>query len=192
MEEQIKQLSQYLKDQLALGVPEDTLKQASLAQGWDEANFTKALTMAKFNVPLPPTPASPVVPAPSPAPLSKNNIEKENSNDVLFIKTSHKFMAFFSYLGIFFWIPVFFCKNNNFVKFHIRQGFVIFIFEVFAGLLAFFDFKIWLALVICLILTICIVFSLIGIIFAIKGKEKNLFIFSKISEKISFPFMRIL
>lgn len=63
MEEQIKQLSKYLKDQIALGVSEDTLKQASLSQGWDEANFTKALTMAKFNVPLPPTPASPVAPA---------------------------------------------------------------------------------------------------------------------------------
>lgn len=70
MEEQIKQLSVYLKDQISKGVSEDVLKGVSLGQGWNEGDFFKALALAKGQA-LPPTPSGAPVP-PSPSGLSQN------------------------------------------------------------------------------------------------------------------------
>src|SRR3989339_1689267 len=74
-----------------------------------------------------------------------------------------KLVTIFSYLSILFWAPIFICKDNPTIKFHIRQGFVLFLAEIVTGLVAFFDFRVWLGIVISLLMCTWIILSLLGI-----------------------------
>ncbi len=114
----------------------------------------------------------------------------EQNSQIPLATTPRNLMAIFSYLGILFWVPIFICKDNPILKFHIKQGFVLFLAEVVTGLLTFFDFQIWLGIIIFLLMLIWIVFSLIGIKNVTKKREANLPIIGKLALKMNFPYMR--
>ena len=91
------------------------------------------------------------------------------------------FMALLSYVGPLVIIPYLTAKDDGFVFFHIKQGLVLFVGEVAVWLLMsmfWFLFPIWqLANLAILVLAI------IGIVNAIKGKEKQLPFVGKYAEK---------
>lgn len=127
-------------------------------------------------------------------PINTNqiNITQIKQDGQVLLNASHKrLMATFSYLSILFWVPIFISKDDEFVKFHIKQGFVLFIVEVITGMFTFFSTQIWLEIVVSLLLLVWLVLSIIGIKNVIKGKEVALPIIGKVVSKINFPHMRI-
>ncbi len=101
MEDNIKQLSLYFKENLDKGILEEDLKKASLIQGWNEADINKALELAKINTPLPPTPQSTIssIPVPSSSGASTGQMSPNtqgytpiNGNSVDSLMKNHKFV----------------------------------------------------------------------------------------------------
>ena len=95
-------------------------------------------------------------PAPSPVPAVSQN----------------KLMAVLSYLGILVFIPFFTSKDDPYVKFHVKQGLVLFGIEVVLMLLSHMAYSLWA--IFQLINLAVLVLAIIGIIHAIKGHEKEL------------------
>jgi hypothetical protein len=60
----------------------------------------------------------------------ENQNPVEQNNQTALIVPERNLIAIFSYLNILFWIPIFFCKDNPTIKFHLKQGFVLFVAEV--------------------------------------------------------------
>ncbi len=99
-----------------------------------------------------------------------------------------KGIAWLSYLGILIILPILLQKDNPFTKFHIKQGLVLLVATVIwsiAGfilslipVLGFLIYFIgWLFL---------LALSIVGIVNAIQGKEKELPFLGKYAEKINF------
>jgi len=123
-------------------------------------------------------------------PVSQSAVILSANNQLPTVSYPRNLMAIFSYLSILFWVPIFICKDNPTLKFHIKQGFILFIAEVITGLLAFINFQVWLGIVIFLLMLVWVAFSLIGIKNVIRGKEVYLPIIGRLATKISFPHMR--
>lgn len=88
-------------------------------------------------------------------------------------------LAVLAYLGPLVAIPFFLGKYDQFVKFHTRQGLVVFSLEVIVWVLGMIAWPLWMLW--SLINLAAVVLSVIGIINAGQGKEKELPLVGKFS-----------
>lgn len=126
---------------------------------------------------------------------NKNNTEKEvffmyqqyDPNDIQQTKS----IAWLSYFGIFFLIPMLVYKNSPYTKFHVNQGIVFLIFDVVGSIalaivstiLAFIPITGWIlaSLLSFAFWVVVVVFMVIGIVNAATGKAKPLPLIGKIT-----------
>ncbi len=102
-------------------------------------------------------------------------------------KPEHKtLMAVLAYLGILIIIPFLMAKDNPFVKFHIKQGLLLVIVEAIVWLLGMtmLGYQMWQFLQ--LINLAAIVFSIIGIVNVVQGKEKELPLIGSLARNFKF------
>ena len=79
----------------------------------------------------------------------------------------NKVYAVLAYIGILVLVPIFCAKDSKFAKFHANQGLVLCIIELVIGILL----KKWILGILELVIT---VFAVMGIVYAIQGKAKEL------------------
>jgi len=89
-------------------------------------------------------------------------------------------MGILAYLGILVIIPYLAKKDDKFVKFHIKQGLVLFAIEVIVWLISFVIWRLWP--IYDIINLALFVLAIMGIINVAHGKEKELPIVGKFSE----------
>ncbi len=99
-------------------------------------------------------------------------------------KENNVLMGVLAYLGILVLIPFFVAKNEPFVKFHVKQGLVLFVIEIAVYLLFSMFWSFWM-LVQLLDLAV-IVLSIIGIINVVQAKEKELPLVGQFSKYFTF------
>ncbi len=93
-------------------------------------------------------------------------------------------MAVLAYIGPLVIVSYLMAKGDSFVKFHIKQGLLLFIIEV---ALWFFSFILWILFPIIFIINIAIlVLVIIGIINAVEKKEKELPLIGKWAKNFTF------
>jgi uncharacterized membrane protein len=97
---------------------------------------------------------------------------------------SHVLMGVLSYLGPLVIISYFMINNNSFVKFHVKQGLVLFIVEVIIWILTPMFWQLWT--LIQLINLVVFVLSVIGIINVVQKKEKMLPVIGGFSSYFKF------
>lgn len=81
-------------------------------------------------------------------------------------------LAVLSYLSFFCLIPLFSSKKDEFLKFHVQQGFVLFVLEIllgFVSLIPILGFIVWVFGGL-----FCLILSILGIINVVKGKKEEL------------------
>ncbi len=89
-------------------------------------------------------------------------------------------MAAVSYLGVLIIIPYIFAKGDSFVKFHVRQGAVLFGIEIVLWVISIFLGPVWMFLfwplwMLWQLLNLGIfILAIIGIVHAVQGNEKEL------------------
>ena len=81
----------------------------------------------------------------------------------------HRFCAALSYVGILFFIPLFFYKDSAFAQFHAKQGFALFLLEIFTIILALTVVLWWVALILYFFYMLA---SVCGFFMAAIGKER--------------------
>jgi uncharacterized membrane protein len=98
----------------------------------------------------------------------------ENNTNSGAVKAEGKnIMAIFSYLWLLIVIPLLTdSKNDPFVKFHLKQGLALIVFEVCGWIVGMFPVIGWL--VGALVWLMSLVFTIIGIINVLNGQEKEL------------------
>lgn len=105
------------------------------------------------------------------------------------IPKKKRLLAALSYLGIFIIIPYLVDKENPFVKFHIKQGLVLFIINLavsvisFVSTMAAFTMAEFAGAIISIA---AFVLSVIGIINVIKGEEKELPLVGHFASRFTF------
>lgn len=88
-------------------------------------------------------------------------------------------MALLAYIGPLVIVSYLMAKEEPFVKFHIGQGLVLFVIEVAAW---FVGMMFWpLFAIVQLVNLVCLIFSAIGIVHVLQGKEKELPLIGKYS-----------
>lgn len=93
-------------------------------------------------------------------------------------------MAILAYVSILVLIPLLAAKDDPFVKFHVKQGLVLLIIEVAASVLA---SVLWvLGILWTLIDLAMLVYSIIGIVNAAEGKQKELPFIGGFAKSIKF------
>ncbi len=92
-------------------------------------------------------------------------------------------MGVLSYLGPLVIIPFMMAKNDSFVKFHIKQGVVVFALEIIVWILGMIMmYQLW---VILQILNLCtLILSIVGIVNVIQKHEKELPVVGKFSSYV--------
>ena len=85
-----------------------------------------------------------------------------------------KGLAWLSYLGFLFLVPLLVYKDSPYAKFHVNQGIVLFIAEVIIGIintvLGFIPIiGVILSLIINLLYIVLLVFAIMGIVFSVQG-----------------------
>lgn len=99
-------------------------------------------------------------------------------------KTDNKLMAILSYIGPLVIVSYMTAKDDDFVKFHAKQGLVVFGLEViimFAGSML---YGFWMIMNLLNLLTL--VLSIIGIVNVIQGQKKELPVVGKYANNINF------
>lgn len=94
------------------------------------------------------------------------------------MNTNHRLMAGLSYLNILFLIPLLFAKKDSFVKFHLRQGLVLFAAYVVVSAIVWFPVIGWMAGLFLFVI------SVYGFIQALQGNEWELPYIGKYANKI--------
>lgn len=95
-------------------------------------------------------------------------------------------MGILSYLGFLVLIPFFVSKDDPSVKFHIKQGLVLFIIEVIIWVLGIMFWSYFMSSLLQLLDLAVIVLSVIGIVNVIQGKEKMLPLVGQFSKYFTF------
>jgi uncharacterized membrane protein len=113
-------------------------------------------------------------PTPQPAPVAQSSAPTIEKNTV---------MGVLSYLGPLVLIPLLTEKNDPFVKYHVKQGLVLFVIEV-ATWLVLDMFRLWMLS--DLINLGCLVLTVIGIINVVKGEQKELPLVGQFSKYFTF------
>lgn len=173
-------LQQYISQSRQQGMTDEQIRQNLLSSGWSKADINQV--MSPQAVP-PPPPSSPVTsPPPNVSPGSTPN----QSNSTL--------MAALAYLGILIVVPFFTeAKNDPFVKFHLKQGLTLIIFEIgFWILSSVFGFLVaaarmpLLGSVFPLIWLFFFTLIAIGVINAAKGQTKELPVIGSFGNRFNF------
>lgn len=99
-------------------------------------------------------------------------------------KSQKNILAIISYIGILCLVPILMKEKDEFVKFHAKQGLVLFIAEVATLLISWIPILGWFIGFILWI--IWVVLSLIGIINAVGGKQVPLPVIGKFAKKFKF------
>lgn len=87
---------------------------------------------------------------------------------------SNKFMAILSYFGFLVLVPIFAASHSRFARFHANQGLILLIVEIALSVLeSIFGFFLF-GLVFNLLRLVLLVLSIMGIVAAAKGEEKEL------------------
>lgn len=92
--------------------------------------------------------------------------------------SNRRLMAALSYLNILFLIPLLFAKKDKYVKFHLRQGIVLFAAYVVASAIVWFPVVGWMIAVFLLVV------SIYGFLQALYGKEWELPYIGKYASRI--------
>ncbi len=99
-------------------------------------------------------------------------------------KQDKDLIAILSYFGILFLIPLLVSKDKPFVQFHAKQGLVLFIAEIATTLVAWIPILGWIGAPILYV--VWVVFSIIGIVNVLGGKQNPLPIIGKLAGKFKF------
>ena len=100
-------------------------------------------------------------------------------------KGQKNILAIISYIGILCLIPILMKDKDGFVKFHAKQGLVLFIAEIITWIIfAALPYQLWFLY--NLLALLWVILSIIGIINAVKGEQKSLPIIGKFAEKFKF------
>ena len=91
-----------------------------------------------------------------------------NMNDKEKVIEEGKTLAWLSYLGILFLVPLLVKADNEFCKFHVKQGIVIFIGWVIVNILWAIPFIGWFTATVCYV--ILLIVSVAGIIKSVQGE----------------------
>ncbi len=97
--------------------------------------------------------------------MEDENKGKENVPDM---DSTRRLMAALSYLNVLFLVPLLFAKKDEFVKFHLKQGIVLFAAYVVASAVVWFPFVGWM------IALFLLAVSIYGFLQALSGKEWKL------------------
>jgi|AntAceMinimDraft_4_1070372.scaffolds.fasta_scaffold87472_2 uncharacterized membrane protein len=89
-----------------------------------------------------------------------------------------------SYIGILFLVPLFVYKNNDFAKFHIKQGLVLFVAELLTMVVGWIPILGWFVAFIAWI--VWIVLAITGVMNVLSTKKSPLPIIGKFSENFKF------
>lgn len=96
-------------------------------------------------------------------------------------------MAILAYIGILILIPFLVEKNDPFVKFHIKQGLVLFIIEVIIWVILYMGFFFYMLWPLIQLINLCVlVLAIIGIVNAAQGKEKELPLVGSFAHSFTF------
>lgn len=109
-------------------------------------------------------------------------MEEEKKVDQKFSISGDNAYAILSYLWVLCLIPFLMKKENSFVKFHARQGLMLFIVEVALGIIGIIPF---IGSFISMIgIVICGVLSIIAIVQVLMGKEWKMPVIADLAENI--------
>ncbi len=95
-------------------------------------------------------------------------VETFNPTDI----SENKILACLSYLGILFLIPMLAKPNSAFCKFHVNQGLILFIAELILSVVACIPILGWIITGVGGV--VLFVFAIMGIVYALQGKAKEL------------------
>ncbi len=111
-------------------------------------------------------------------------MDTPTQNNTSSAPSKNTLMGVLAYIGPFVIIPFLTSKNDPFVKFHIKQGLVLFVIEILLWLLSMFMWPLWMIWQIINFATI--ILSIIGIINVSQGKEKELPLVGGYSKHFTF------
>lgn len=98
--------------------------------------------------------------------------------------SDEKIITAIGYLWILFLVPLILKKNNAFCQFHAKQGLVLFIFSLIVSILGALPLLGWL-IILPLGWIIIVIFSLLGFVNALQGKEWEMPYLGKYAKKIN-------
>jgi fumarate reductase subunit D len=99
-------------------------------------------------------------------------------------KEQSNIMAILSYIGVLCLIPILMKKKDEFVSFHAKQGFILFVAEVATWMVfSIFPFLRFLGNIFGLV---WLVLSIIGIVNVLNKKKKEIPLLGRFAEKIKF------
>lgn len=117
--------------------------------------------------------------------MTKINLDDPNVQKDI---KQNKFMAYFSYFGFLCLVPLFFKRKSNFVQFHAKQGFVLFLVAVIInliGLISFDGFVFYIIFISRVIASFYVFFSsLFGVYSVYDGTYWQLPILGKFAQKL--------
>ena len=93
-------------------------------------------------------------------------------------------MGILAYLGILVIVPFIVSKDDPFVKFHVKQGFVLLSIEVIVWILGSVVWGLWMLL--SLVNLAVVILSIVGIVNVVQGQEKKLPIVGDFSRYFTF------
>jgi uncharacterized membrane protein len=124
-------------------------------------------------------PAGPAMEAKKMQPAAKMSGGMPNAKDV----EENKVIAAIGYLGILCFVPLLMKKESAFAQFHGKQALAIFIVEVAAAVVNLIPVLGWIISLVLFL--VCGVASIMGIINAVGGKQKEIPGFTMIAEKLN-------
>lgn len=116
--------------------------------------------------------------------MDNNNKNTTHEQPLSEKKENRVLMSILAYLGPLVIISYIVSKDDPFVKFHIKQGLVLFIIEIIIWVLGPFLLSLWVLFRV--INFIIFILTIIGIVNVINKKEKNLPIVGDLSRHFSF------
>lgn len=159
------ELINYVGSARRSGLSDGEIRQNLLNQGWPQADVEAVLTGATAATATPPVPS---------ANAAANN---------------QTLMAVLAYLGILIIIPFMIAKENQFVKFHLKQGLAIIVvwlgYWVVTWTLAILNMSFFNFLIYPIIGLGLLILEIIGIINAVQGQQKELPIVGKLATKLN-------
>ena len=98
--------------------------------------------------------------------------------------SNNNVLALLSYLSILFIVPMIVAKDDPYVKFHVKQGLVLFIFEIILMAVGIVPILGWLLSFAGSIMAL--ILAIMGIMNAVSGTQKELPIIGKYAAKLNF------
>lgn len=95
-------------------------------------------------------------------------------------------MGILAYLGILIIIPFLVAKNDQFVKFHLKQGLLLFIIELILWFVGY-SYILWQLWPLIELLNLCVlILAIMGIVNVAQGKEKELPFIGSLAHNFNF------